>query len=109
MRRGAPRPVGAALDGLTAASRQPAERLCRACFDGSYPIPIPQRDLAGKHVLEGSVRRSTRVPGSQLGGHGADHEHVASGQVVVHNGLATVDRMDAVLGEELAVDAMVRP
>jgi amidophosphoribosyltransferase len=102
------------LEGLTAASSQPAERLCRACFDGSYPIPIPKRDLVGKHVLEGAGRqgtvlRPTRVPGSQLAGHSAEHEHVASGQVVVHNGLATVDRMDAVLGEELAADAMVRP
>ena len=105
------------LEGLTAASGQRADRLCRACFDGSYPIPIPQRDLVGKHVLEVTGRgtaRPVRVPGSQLGGHGADHEHVAGGQVVVHNGLATVDRMDAVLGEELDVDAgqvdvMARP
>ena len=92
------------LEGLTAASSQPAERLCRACFDGSYPIPIPKRDLATKHVLEGAgaVRRATR---SQLAGHTAEHEHVASGQVVVHNGLASVDRMDAVLGQELDGDA----
>src|SRR5919107_1989708 len=33
------------LDGLTAASGQRAERLCRACFDGAYPIPLPQREL----------------------------------------------------------------
>ena len=65
-------------------------------------------DLVGKHVLEAG--RPARLPGSQLGAHGADHEHVASGQVVVHNGLATVDRMDAVLGAELADDgAMARP
>ena len=99
------------LDGLTAASRQPADKLCRACFDGAYPIPIPKRDLAGKHVLEGAGRgtvRPARVPGSQMAGHRADHEHVASGQVVVHNGLATVDRMDAALADDLA-DAVVRP
>ena len=29
------------LDGLTAATTIPADRLCRACFDGSYPVPIP--------------------------------------------------------------------
>ena len=97
------------LEGLTGASGQRAERLCRACFDGSYPIPIPQRDLAGKHVLESSDGRPARVPGSQMSGHRADHEHVASGQVVVHNGLATVDRMDAALGQELAADTMARP
>ncbi len=97
------------LAGLTAASGQPAERLCRACFDGSYPIPIPQRELAGKQLLGGGVRRPVRLPGSQLQRHGADHEHVASGQVVVHNGLATVDRMDAVLGQDVEADARVRP
>ncbi|HEX9231018.1 MAG TPA: amidophosphoribosyltransferase [Jatrophihabitantaceae bacterium] len=42
------------LDGLIAATDQPRTRLCRACFDGHYPIPIP--DLVGKHVLEGIER-----------------------------------------------------
>ncbi len=31
-----------------------SSRLCRACFDGEYPIPLP--DLIGKHVLEGIER-----------------------------------------------------
>jgi amidophosphoribosyltransferase len=42
------------LDGLIAATDQPRTRLCRACFDGEYPIPIP--DIVGKHVLEGIER-----------------------------------------------------
>jgi amidophosphoribosyltransferase len=60
------------LSGLTAASAQPADRLCRACFDGQYPIPVPQRDLIGKHVSRGwpaarcatpsSTPRSTPIP-----------------------------------------------
>jgi len=41
------------LDGLVAASRQPADQLCSACFDGVYPIPLPADDLIGKHLLEG--------------------------------------------------------
>ncbi len=41
------------LDGLVAASEQPRSRLCRACFDGEYPIPLPAPELIGKHVLEG--------------------------------------------------------
>ncbi|CAN5238296.1 amidophosphoribosyltransferase [soil metagenome] len=45
------------LDGVIAASEQPRNRLCRACFDGDYPIPIPDAQLAGKHVLEGIGRR----------------------------------------------------
>jgi len=39
------------LESLIAASEQPKSRLCRACFDGEYPIPLP--DIVGKHVLEG--------------------------------------------------------
>ena len=45
------------LDGLVAATDQPRTRLCRACFDGQYPIPLPADDLIGKHVLEGVQRR----------------------------------------------------
>ncbi|UQX88289.1 amidophosphoribosyltransferase [Jatrophihabitans telluris] len=42
------------LDGVVAASEQPKTRLCRACFDGEYPIALP--DVVGKHVLEGIGR-----------------------------------------------------
>ena len=38
------------LDGLTAATTLPAGRLCRACFDGNYPIPVAEADR-GKHLL----------------------------------------------------------
>ncbi len=48
------------LDGLIAASEQPRTRLCHACFDGQYPIPLG--DVVGKHVLEGIERGITRVP-----------------------------------------------
>jgi amidophosphoribosyltransferase len=37
------------LEGLTEASGLPADRLCRACFDGQYPVPVPDDD----HVLDG--------------------------------------------------------
>ncbi len=47
------------LDGLVGASEQPASRLCTACFDGHYPIPLPAPDLVGKHVLEGIERSVT--------------------------------------------------
>jgi amidophosphoribosyltransferase len=45
------------LDGLVAATEQPRTRLCRACFDGEYPIELPAGHLIGKHVLEGVDRR----------------------------------------------------
>jgi amidophosphoribosyltransferase len=44
------------LDGLIAATEQPKSRLCRACFDGEYPIELPADNVIGKHVLEGLVR-----------------------------------------------------
>jgi amidophosphoribosyltransferase len=40
------------LEGLTEASGLPASRLCRACFDGQYPIAVADDDR-GKHVLDG--------------------------------------------------------
>jgi amidophosphoribosyltransferase len=42
------------LDGTVAASDQPYNRLCCACFDGHYPIELPE--IVGKHVLEGIER-----------------------------------------------------
>jgi amidophosphoribosyltransferase len=41
------------LDELTAATSLPAGQLCRACFDGNYPLPVSD-DERGKHVLETS-------------------------------------------------------
>jgi amidophosphoribosyltransferase len=40
------------LESLIAASEQPASRLCMACFDGRYPIPLPSAGSIGKHLLE---------------------------------------------------------
>lgn len=39
------------LDGLIAATEQPAGSLCRACFDGKYPLPVAEHER-GKGVLE---------------------------------------------------------
>jgi len=43
------------LDGMIAASGQSEDRLCRACFDGVYPIELPEEELLGKHLLEIAV------------------------------------------------------
>jgi amidophosphoribosyltransferase len=40
------------LEGLIAATEQPRTRLCSACFDGEYPIPLPDEARLGKHLLE---------------------------------------------------------
>ena len=50
------------LEGLIEATTLPAERLCRACFDGQYPIPVAEAER-GKHLLEIAVA-GARPPGS---------------------------------------------
>jgi amidophosphoribosyltransferase len=41
------------LESLTEATTIPAQRLCRACFDGDYPLGVAAAER-GKHVLEGA-------------------------------------------------------
>jgi len=60
------------LAGLIAATEQPKTRLCRACFDGEYPIGVPTGDLIGKHVLESVGKRVALAADT---GHGAEREH----------------------------------
>jgi amidophosphoribosyltransferase len=62
------------LAGLVAATEQPRTRLCRACFDGEYPIELPAGNVIGKHVLEGVDKRvgaEAAEPGHEEVG--ADH------------------------------------
>jgi amidophosphoribosyltransferase len=40
------------LDELVEATTLPKDRLCRACFDGEYPVPVPEPMLLGKNHLE---------------------------------------------------------
>ena len=42
------------LEGLTEATTLPASALCRACFDGDYPIPVSESEQ-GKQLLESSA------------------------------------------------------
>jgi len=44
------------LEGMVAATGQPADTLCQACFTGEYPIPLPDESRLGKHLLETSLR-----------------------------------------------------
>jgi amidophosphoribosyltransferase len=70
------------LSGLIAATEQPKTRLCRACFDGEYPIGLPTDNLIGKHVLEGVGRR--------VNADYTDHEAVESGndrRTAAHDGV----------------------
>ena len=37
---------------LVEATTVPKDNLCRACFDGVYPVALPEPELLGKHLLE---------------------------------------------------------
>jgi amidophosphoribosyltransferase len=52
------------LDGLISASEQPRTRLCAACFDGNYPIPLPDEAKVGKFLLEGLGNGVTGTDGT---------------------------------------------
>jgi amidophosphoribosyltransferase len=57
------------LSGLIAATEQPKNRLCRACFDGEYPIELPADNVIGKHMLEGLARAASKeAPGEPTAG-----------------------------------------
>lgn len=45
------------LEDLVEATSVPMDDLCRACFDGVYPIPLPEPERLGKGVLETPVDR----------------------------------------------------
>jgi amidophosphoribosyltransferase len=40
------------LDQLVEATTVPKDDLCRACFDGVYPVELPDPEDLGKHLLE---------------------------------------------------------
>ncbi len=48
--------------GMVAATERPADKLCTACFTGIYPVPLPDVDRLGKHVLETLPGLGTALP-----------------------------------------------
>lgn len=39
-------------DDMILATGRPRDQLCLACFNGQYPIPLPEDEALGKHLLE---------------------------------------------------------
>ena len=71
------------LEGVIAASEQPKTRLCRACFDGEYPIALPDQ-MGGKHVLEGiernvAAQNASIAATSNNGTHDTEHDEAFVG------------------------------
>ena len=63
--------------GMLTATGQPRDRLCLACFDGSYPIALPDPSLLGKHLLEMSPGPVTDVEGVPTGAPGGAADALA--------------------------------
>jgi amidophosphoribosyltransferase len=78
--------------GLIAATEQPANRLCSACFTGRYPISLGESAVLGKYVLEGRGQLPLPV---------LDEQRAVSGWTGQQAGSATVPG-----GAE---DALTRP
>jgi amidophosphoribosyltransferase len=77
------------LEELVAATTVPMGRLCRACFDGEYPVELPAAAHLGKHVLEQGELPIGPAIASRLGD--------------------PTDGLEALLGGAGAGDALSRP
>lgn len=59
------------LDGMIESTTIAKPDLCRACFDGEYPIELPERRLLGKHLLEPEATGRAEPLPAGVGGAGA--------------------------------------
>jgi amidophosphoribosyltransferase len=53
------------LEELVEATEVPMSNLCRACFDGVYPITLPDPEHLGKHLLELAPARAPHRPAGE--------------------------------------------
>ena len=52
------------LDAMTEATTIAKPNLCRACFDGEYPMPLPDPELLGKHQREEPQEQDAAADGT---------------------------------------------
>ncbi|MFJ3788055.1 amidophosphoribosyltransferase [Kitasatospora sp. NPDC090091] len=81
------------IDGMIEATKQPKDRLCRACFDGEYPMELPDPALLGKLLLEAEIKGGQQPP--------AVRGKPTSG--------SDLDGVQSLLGGAGAADALRRP
>ncbi|WP_432564023.1 amidophosphoribosyltransferase [Kineococcus sp. SYSU DK003] len=60
-------------EGMIAATEQPAERLCSACFTGEYPVPLNDLDRLGERSMD-----KPRIPITPVSRH-ETHQNVQQG------------------------------
>jgi amidophosphoribosyltransferase len=87
------------LEGLVETTGVAMDRLCRACFDGVYPVELPHPEQLGKHLLEGLDHLESQVLASE-----AVIEVEAHPQVTLD-----VDGLRTLIGGGGAADALDRP
>jgi amidophosphoribosyltransferase len=99
------------LQGLIAATEQPRTRLCRACFDGEYPIGLPSDNLIGKHVLEGVGRRvsNTGTENQRSEPVSDASHHAGAGAAGVGAGRAGANAGARLYASPGGADAVLRP
>jgi amidophosphoribosyltransferase len=99
------------LQGLIASTEQPKNRLCRACFDGEYPIGLPNDDLIGKHVLEGVARRvgNTGTENQRSGSVSDASYHAGTGAAGLGAGRAGANAGARLYAGPGGADAVLRP
>jgi amidophosphoribosyltransferase len=59
------------LEQLVEATSVPSDSLCRACFDGVYPVKLPEPEFLGKHLLEMAPLIEAEGLATSLAGGGA--------------------------------------
>lgn len=63
------------LDELVAATHLPKSQLCRACFDGIYPVRLPEPEILERRLfddIDRTVVDADGLPGLAVGGGAAD-------------------------------------
>jgi amidophosphoribosyltransferase len=86
------------LEELVEATGVPMPNLCRACFDGVYPVDLPEPEHLGKHLLELQPRHAAPAgPDREAGEADEVHEAVVrspDGLAVSLSGAGAADALD---------------
>jgi amidophosphoribosyltransferase len=104
------------LDGLIGATGVAKDRLCRACFDGVYPVGLPEPEFLGKHLLEGVqqwapgdqaiLAEQTLMSGEVML---SDDDLLLNATLLGEQGVLADDGLTSMVGGVGAADALLRP
>ncbi len=98
-------------DDMVAATGQDRSRLCLACFDGTYPVGVPEEAVVGKQLLERALPGLSLSDISGHAGHAGHAARVPAGREPLggsHPGSRDVEGVPVGLAGG-AADALSRP